>query len=1043
MTLRASALFLLRGMRWRLAISLLTVLTSAIAVGAAVVGPLYLRTARDSVLRSTVASASVEDRGATLAAASGGTVSLGQIRRAERVVGHAGPWFGPPITTVLSGISLTGPRSGLVRSQLLSRTGICRALRFAAGTCRLAAGDAAVSARSARELGIALGSVIQAQVQGAKRPVRLRITGIYDVPNYGRSYWWGNGAGYFPFGQSAGGQRRLPEIDSLITSASTAAAVPVQDVPEVTGQLPLRLSSVSLTREAGLRRTVAGLSTRLAAAGIRVSTQTPSLLASADSQSRTMTTIVAVAAVQLVLLAVWVLVSLLLRSGEARQAEVRVARLRGFPPRSLLAVTALEPACLCLLGLLLGIAGAWAAVAVARADLLNRSASIVPDGWSFAALGLTVLTMAGALMIYTVRVLRSSSLSGDQVVARAGTRRLGYLTDAVLVVLSVVALVALATNGSLSGHSNPIASAAPGLIALGIAVVSVHLVLAACRIGVSASANSRRIATFLALRQIVRRPVVLRQSRVLIIAVCLACFAISAWSVARSNRAAAANFGVGASQVVTVTPHRADLLQAVNRVDPGGQFAMAAVDVSTPSSTVLAVESSRLSAVLPWPAGISRTTLPATVRRLDPPSPPSVDVPDTAIRLAARTEVRGGGASQTPLDLGLWLFDPRVGTTIDNLGTLHPGTWSYRGVLGDRCPGGCRLEGLGLIPAPGRNPPTSGTVRLTLTGISVRSGGTIWKRAAADLFPRGWRVTASGIRIQSNGGGSLTFVVPAGATAGYTGAAAYSTPPMASPADYPAVLPAAVTSEAEAYGGALGNRGVISGQGLDGNTLNLGSAVTVSALPRVGGDAAMVDLGLLRRAQTDMTTPYATDQVWLGPRAPGNALARLRNAGLSIDRVQTSSAVVRQAQHTAPALADDFLVVATIIALFAAAASTLGALVANTRQRATELTALEVGGVSRGTLVGSLGLESVVLALTALFGAFAGVLAAVMAIPAVPEFSAPATLPLQYGLPGGLVVAVTAAVVAVVLLTAAAVTTVLTRRMSPVLLRMAPNERAG
>ena len=66
-------------MRWRLGISLLTVLTSAIAVGAAVIGPMYLRTAKDSVLRSTVASASVADRGATLAVSPGIVLSLRRL----------------------------------------------------------------------------------------------------------------------------------------------------------------------------------------------------------------------------------------------------------------------------------------------------------------------------------------------------------------------------------------------------------------------------------------------------------------------------------------------------------------------------------------------------------------------------------------------------------------------------------------------------------------------------------------------------------------------------------------------------------------------------------------------------------------------------------------------------------------------------------------------------------------------------------------------------------------------------------------------------
>ncbi len=145
-------------------------------------------------------------------------------------------------------------------------------------------------------------------------------------------------------------------------------------------------------------------------------------------------------------------------------------------------------------------------------------------------------------------------MGGGTASALAARRRSVVIGDAVLLALSVVALVALATSGALAGRGDPIASAAPGLIALGAAVIAVHIVLLVCRLGVSASAHSDRVASFLALRQIARRPAVLRQARVLIIALCLACFASSAWSVSRSNRAAAATFGVGTSAVVTVTP---------------------------------------------------------------------------------------------------------------------------------------------------------------------------------------------------------------------------------------------------------------------------------------------------------------------------------------------------------------------------------------------------------------------------------------------------------------------------------------------------------
>jgi hypothetical protein len=1030
-------------MRWRLGASLLTVLTSTVAVGAAVLGPLYLRTAGDSVVRMTVTSASVEARGVTLAAYEGQSASLGQIQRAARTIENAGAWYGPPITTVVSGVGLVGPGSSPLSSQLFSRTGICGVLHFQQGRCELGSGQVALSDRSARELKVSLGAVIEVSVPGSRRPRRLKVTGIYTVPNPTLSYWWGDAPAYFPFGHTTG-PHRIPEIDSLIASPATALSVPAGDLPEVIGQVPLRAAQVGLGDESSLKRALSAASAELLARGIRTSTQLPALLAAADHQRNVMSTIVTIAAVQLVVLAIWVLGSLLVRNSDARRSEIRVARLRGFPATTMLGATVAEPAILCLLGVPLGVAGAWIAVLSARARLLDPAAAIYPDKWVLAALALTLLAMAGALGLGTLRLLRSSGLAESRSGAPSTTRRMSLVADAVLLVLAVVALVALATSGDLGGRTNPIASAAPGLIALGAAVLAVQLVLFACRVGVVASAHTQRVAPFLALRQIVRRPVVLRQARVLVIALCLACFATSAWSVARANRAALATFAVGTTRVATVTPERNGLEQAVDRFDPEGRFAMAAVNLTTPSSTLLAVQARRLPVAASWPPGISSSTLSAASRALDPPGAPEVRLPDAPVQLAASVKATGAAdRGLRDLDLGLWVFNPHAGTNIVNLGPLRSGQRTYRGSVGFVCPGGCRLAGLGVLPAANRDAPASGTIALTVTGVSSGAPSHPSTIVAADLIPGGWRASADGVRVESGAGGRLRVVVPAGAVAADTGAVAATTPPMAAPADHPLVLPAVVTSEVGSLNGASPSFGLVPAQGLDGNTLNVRPAASVSALPGVGSDAVMVDLDQLSRFQGDPTAPYATDQVWLGPAAPANALARLRAAGLRVDGVQTAAAALRAMQRSGPALADDFLLFATIAALLTAAASTLGGLGATTRERATELAALELAGVRRPVLARSLAVESAVLALTALCGALAGVVAAIMAIPSLPELAAPSPIPLQYGLPGGLVAAVTVVVLAVVLLATSAVGLVLIRRMSPLLLRTAPNDTVG
>lgn len=1026
---------------------MLTVITAAIAVGAAVLGPLYLNTAGDSAVRSTVTAAPVESQGVTLSVAPSAVPSqqagLRQILESERLVERLGGshrWYGPAITSILSGVRLVGPGASPLSSQLLARTGICRVLRFRAGSCDLGRGDVLVSDRSARELGVSLGSVIHAGVSGSASGLRLTVTGIYVAPNLSLRAWWGNGVGYFPFGRTTGGQFHIPEIDSLISSPTTALAVPVQEVPQIIGQVPLLASKVGLGDETALRRALSAAGASVPGRGIGLSSDLPSLLRTADQQRHVMTTIVVVAAIELVVLAVWVLGSLLVRTSEARRSEIRVARLRGFPTTTMLFATAAEPAALCLLGMLIGLGAAWVVVVVARNRLLDPAASVSPDLWVFVALGLSVVAITGALGLGTARLLRSSGLGESATAGRQGVSRLGVMADVVLLVLTVVALVALGTSGALSGHSNPIASAAPGLIALGAAVIAVQVVLFLCRMGISASAFSRRVGPFLALRQVVRRPAVLRNARVLVIALGLACFATSAWAVARSNRANVATFNVGTATVVTVTPPGTGLQQAVDRADPRRRFAMAAVTVLTSSSELLAVDASRLRAALFWPRVVSHTSLGVISRALRPPTEPEVTLPDAPVRLTAATTGTPAAAGRLGnLALALWVFNPQLGTTIVPLGPLRTGTRAYQGSLAVACPGGCRLVGIGAVPIPNQQPPTSGRIDLRLTGVATASSSGRWSPLPAELHLGGWRATSGSVRVRS-GSGAVGLTIPASAAAADVGATASAISPMASVADVPQVLPAVATSEVESLNGGSGADSAVPVQALDGNTLDVTPVATVSVVPRLGSDAVMVDLGLLSRFQSSASSVDASDQVWLGPGAPRDALARLQAAGLRINSVQRASSALTQAQRSAPALADDFLLMATVVALLAAAASTLGTLGTTMRQRATELAAFEVAGVSRRSLVASLAVEAIVLALTTAFGIGAGVLAATMALPALPELAGGAPIPLQYGLPGGLLAAVSAAVLAIVLVSSAAVAVLLVTRATPSLLRTAADD---
>ncbi len=140
----------------------------------------------------------------------GQVTSVTRIEQAERKVealGASARWYGAPLTSVISGVGLVGPGSSPLRSQLFWRSGICGVLRFQQGGCPVGFGDVVMSARSAHELGVSVGATIDAGVTGTGRPLRLRLTGIYTVPDLSLPYWWGEGPAYFAFGQTDRAQR--------------------------------------------------------------------------------------------------------------------------------------------------------------------------------------------------------------------------------------------------------------------------------------------------------------------------------------------------------------------------------------------------------------------------------------------------------------------------------------------------------------------------------------------------------------------------------------------------------------------------------------------------------------------------------------------------------------------------------------------------------------------------------------------------------------------------------------------------------------------
>src|ERR1700761_3146786 len=143
--------------------SVLVVITAAIAVGAAVVGPLYLRAGGDSLVRQAVADASVAKTSFELDSTTHATSLDGLAAEALSLLRgeHLDGLYGRPVVRTMVAATLTLRFTGQpYLGALTYRSGICSAVHFTAGGCATAPGTAIVSARMAQRFRLSVGSTV-------------------------------------------------------------------------------------------------------------------------------------------------------------------------------------------------------------------------------------------------------------------------------------------------------------------------------------------------------------------------------------------------------------------------------------------------------------------------------------------------------------------------------------------------------------------------------------------------------------------------------------------------------------------------------------------------------------------------------------------------------------------------------------------------------------------------------------------------------------------------------------------------------------------
>jgi hypothetical protein len=273
-----------------------------------------------------------------------------------------------------------------------------------------------------------------------------------------------------------------------------------------------------------------------------------------------------------------------------------------------------------------------------------------------------------------------------------------------------------------------------------------------------------------------------------------------------------------------------------------------------------------------------------------------------------------------------------------------------------------------------------------ISSLATQSTTGDWEQLRAGLTDaRRWQIPSGGARLSAQERGLQADVTldPDGG------------PVTIAPADVPRELPAVVTPDSS-----IGSASALFVAGLDGGTVRARAIGEVSALPRLGADANLVDLGMAERF---VSGPFVDDttEVWVSPAAPPNLAKRLAAQGISVIGVDSVTEREQATSHGGVELAYTLFLLAAIAAAAVAVGATGFAVAAGARRRMGELAALRAVGLPATMLRRSLEVEmALILGTGLLLGAVAGILAALVAVRSVPEFvSLGPGPPLELGLP--------------------------------------------
>jgi hypothetical protein len=1015
----------LRALVWRAGVSATVFGVALFGVLAAAIGPIYLRAVDQTVLSERLLDAPQKTRDISITRGTAlGATDVNWIGSVRELAAQAADkrWFAPPVQSEEAQVVYANPDGVQFASQLVSIDGLCAHVKVVAGRCVSESDTTAsvISSRTARTQHLAVGDTVTTVPAGNTRKLAVHIVGVIDPIAEHGSYW---AAWDFFNASPAVFDNQLPRIDSFFVN-QPMLSTQLKDVTQtIAADVRLRTDAVAVEDVAALRHHVDDLVAAAAAASagsgglpaLVVGSQLPLVLDGMDHEMSLARTLIIMPTVQLVLLAMFVLYAVVAGTTAALGPEVALAKLRGRRSPSILLQGVVQPIVLILLATPVAALLAWLVIRLVADHLLGRHVDVVVPLSAVAVIGAAAMAAVFAAVAAARRIVRAPV--GD--LLRRGTDNSGSsiglaLADAAAVTLAVAGLAQLIAGGVLdSGKTSPLAALAPVLLGVAVAIIALRLLPFAGRAAMRWTRDSPRIASFLAVRQIVRRPAGARVLLPIGIALSLATFALINWSVAGSNRDLRALNEVGAPTVLQVQPGKdvLDLRTAVDKADPSGA-SMAAVRVQGGASTpLLAVDTSRFAGVGTWRDNYSVTPLMQALRTLRASAEPSI--PFRGVQLRLTVDVTKAPTRQT--DVTLYVTDPaheRTGYPV-RVAKGKPQTFTLS--VDPGCSRNCRITGLQIEPHHPRLSRSSDEIDASV-GAAVGASPI-----AGFASPDRWRDDAAGVVRLHTEASAL------GLTIGQT--IAGGAWPVLFSRDMPSHLPAFLASgTASVYPGPAAHDA--ASFGIDSHSQPVDGLFEAVSLPQLDRYGVMVDLGAALNEMTGGQGTAAHFEVWLSPHAPTDMAARLAHQGVTVTGAVHAKTSRTALDHTGPAFADELFLVAAGTAVLLAVGAALLAGITTARRRAYEIASLEASGVPARSLRRSLTVEQgLLLGLGLVIGIGTGLAGSALALPSTPFFVVhDVGPPIDHGLPWGLVGVLTAGLAVLFALTAVAVSWMVSRQ---------------